>query len=406
LVFIGTNSEELRTQALTEAARAIKENTTNTKLLAEVLKKLHPDTEGLPEEEQGWIDETNKACDSQQSSLELQLNHELANQNQDGIREAHFRLGEFYYRRGELDQSHKAFLRAREFSTQNAMIVKMCCSVVRVTLESKKYNHVLSYCAKAESLRPDADIIARLNCSAGLALLDRGSYSGAATRFLTAAQFDPDVMSEKDGVTYSVLCALATFSRSDLKSRVLDNKKFRERLDAEPLVREMLLDFYGSKYSSCLQYLDRIEERAQFDIHLHDHIKPLKAKIRHKAILQYFSPFAAVELGTMAKAFNSDVPTIEKEVAALIMENQLDGKIDSHNKILYATEGEKRRTAFRHAVRLAESYEENTHALIVRVNLMKNSFYVKPARMQMAGMGGGISNMQDMMLQMMGLGGL
>ena len=75
------------------------------------------------------------------------------------------------------------------------------------------------------------------------------------------------------------------------------------------------------------------QERAQFDIHLHDHIKPLKAKIRHKAILQYFSPFAAVELGTMAKAFNSDVLTIEKEVAALIMENQLDGKIDSHNKV-------------------------------------------------------------------------
>lgn len=410
LIFIAGKDENLSTPALMKAAAAIKASTKNTKQYKEVMEKLGDASMDGPDTT--WIADTDKQAEATQSSLELQLNHELTNQNHAAAREVSNRIGDFYYSRGEHDTALKYYLKARDLNPQNEDMVQMCMNVVKTTLEMGKFNHVLSYVGKAENHRPDPEQLSHLSCAAGLALLDRGSYSGAASKFLAVSSVDPSVMSMKDVVTYAGLCALATFSRSEMKSRVVDNKKFRERLEEVPAVREMILDSYSSSYSSCLQSLDNLEGTLSYDIHVHDHIKTLKTKIRKKAILQYFSPFAAVSLETMAQSFNSDVATIEKECAALIMDNQLDGKIDSHNKILYASEGEKRRTAFRSALRLAESYEQSSHALLVRVNLLNSGSFVKPARFQMAGAGvgggGGIGgNALQQMLQMMGgFGGL
>lgn len=59
------------------------------------------------------------------------------------------------------------------------------------------------------------------------------------------------------------------------------------------------------------------------DIHLHDHIGTLYTQIRHKAIIQYTHPFISVDLHTMADAFKTSVAGLEKELEALITDNQI-----------------------------------------------------------------------------------
>jgi COP9 signalosome complex subunit 1 len=69
------------------------------------------------------------------------------------------------------------------------------------------------------------------------------------------------------------------------------------------------------------------------DIHLHEHVEALYQKIRNKALVQYFSPFISIDLNTMATAFNTTVSGLEKELSKLIMENLIQARIDSHNKV-------------------------------------------------------------------------
>lgn len=45
-----------------------------------------------------------------------------------------------------------------------------------------------------------------------------------------------DVISPQDVALYGSLCALATFDRSELKSRIMDNIRFREFLEMVPEV--------------------------------------------------------------------------------------------------------------------------------------------------------------------------
>lgn len=59
------------------------------------------------------------------------------------------------------------------------------------------------------------------------------------------------------------------------------------------------------------------------DIHLHDHVETLYNDIRHKALIQYTLPFVSVDLNMMANAFKTSVAGLQKELEALITNNQI-----------------------------------------------------------------------------------
>ncbi len=123
-------------------------------------------------------------------------------------------------------------------------------------------------------------------------------------------------------------------------------------------------------------------------------------KIRCKAIVQYFSPFVSVNLNTMADALKTTVPALEKELSRLIMEGQISARIDSHNKarhslcvmsrplpdgsrqILYSRTTDQRSTTFEKSLQVGEECQRNTKAMLMRVNFMRNEFYVRPPRTQ------------------------
>ena len=165
------------------------------------------------------------------------------------------------------------------------------------------------------------------------------------------------LVSFQDIAIYGCLCALATFSRADLKLHVIDNAQFKQFLEVTPVVQTIVSDFYKSKYSSCFSNLERLAAELKLDLNIHSHTVRLLSAIRHKAILQYFSPFASVSLGNMARAFNTDVASIEKEVASIIAAGQLAAKIDSHSKV---------RTA---AAARAQPYARNSNNVLISLSL-------------------------------------
>lgn len=83
-----------------------------------------------------------------------------------------------------------------------------------------------------------------------------------------------------------------------------------------------------SHYASCLEYLGNLKANLLLDIHLHDHVETLYDQIRHKALIQYTHPFVSVDLNMMANAFKTTVAGLEKELEALITDNQIQVPFD------------------------------------------------------------------------------
>jgi COP9 signalosome complex subunit 1 len=61
---------------------------------------------------------------------------------------------------------------------------------------------------------------------------------------------------------------------------------------------------------------------------LHDHVETLYDQIRHKALIQYTLPFVSVDLNMMANALKTIVVGIEKELEALITDNQIQVRFE------------------------------------------------------------------------------
>ncbi|GIY98858.1 COP9 signalosome complex subunit 1 [Caerostris extrusa] len=79
----------------------------------------------------------------------------------------------------------------------------------------------------------------------------------------------------------------------------------------------------------------------------------------------------------MAAAFNTTVNGLEDELTLLILDNQIQARIDSHNKILYAKDIDQRTTTYEKAIKMGKEYQRRTIQLILRSAMLRSQIQVK-----------------------------
>lgn len=387
LLFIANKSKNATVQldALRLAYHEIKKGE-NTQLFREVVAKIDGRLGEGYEMDLGWCDGVERKMEQKKERLENELNAYRTNLIKESIRMGYNDFGDFYYSHGLLGDAFKSYVRTRDYCTTSKHIIHMCLSTILVSIEMGQFSHVSSYVNKAEQATDALDpiITSKLRCAAGLANLEAKKYKLAARKFLEAGpelgSTYNEVIAAQDVATYGGLCALATFDRAELKSKVIDNSNFRNFLELVPEVRELINDFYSSHYASCLEYLGNLKSNLSLDIHLHDHVETLYDQIRHKALIQYTLPFVSVDLNMMANAFKTTVVGIEKELEALITDNQIQARIDSHNKILYARHADQRNATFQRVLETGREFDRDVRSMLLRSNLIKHDFNIRASR--------------------------
>ncbi|KAJ6344220.1 hypothetical protein OIU76_005861 [Salix suchowensis] len=298
----------------------------------------------------------------------------------ESIRMGYNDFGDYYYAHGSLADAFKSYVRTRDYCTTSKHIIHMCMSAILVSIELGQFIHVTSYVSKAEQTTEALEpiTVTKLRCAAGLAHLESKKYKLAARKFLEVSpelgNSYNEVIAPQDVATYGGLCALASFDRTELKSKIIDNPNFRNLLELVPEVRELIHDFYSSHYASCLDYLGNLKANLMLDIHLHDHVQTLYDQIRNKALIQYTHPFVSVDLHMMANAFKTTVAGLGKELETLIADNQIQARIDSHNKILYARHADQRNTTFQRVLQTGNEFDRDVRAMLLRANLIKHEY--------------------------------
>ncbi|XP_050237953.1 COP9 signalosome complex subunit 1 [Mercurialis annua] len=387
LLFIADHCDNptMQLEALRMAYEEIKKGE-NTQLFREVVLKLDGRLGPNYGTDSSWCETVDRRADQRKERLENELNAYRTNLIKESIRMGYNDFGDFYYAHGALGDAFKSYVRTRDYCTTSKHIIHMCMSAILVSIEMGQFSHVTSYVSKAEQTPEALDpvTIAKLRCAAGLAHLEAKKYKLAARKFLEVApelgnSFN-EVIAPQDVATYGGLCALASFERTELKNKVIDNLNFRNFLELVPEVRELIHDFYSSHYASCLEYLGNLKANVLLDIHLHDHVETLYDQIRNKALIQYTHPFVSVDLNMMANAFKTSVAGLEKELEALITDNQIQARIDSHNKILYARHADQRNATFQRVLQTGSEFDRDVRAMLLRASLIKHEYNLRASR--------------------------
>ncbi|KAB1214431.1 COP9 signalosome complex subunit 1 [Morella rubra] len=375
----------MRLEALRMAYDEIKKGE-NTQLFREAVQKIDGKLGPNYGVDSAWCEMVDRRAEQKKEKLENELNAYRTNLIKESIRMGYNDFGDFYYAHGALGDAFKNYVRTRDYCTTAKHIIHMCMSAILVSIEMGQFTHVTSYVSKAEQSAEALDPItgAKLRCAAGLAHLEGRKYKLAARKFLEAGpelgSHYNEVIAPQDVATYGGLCALATFDRTELKNKVIDNVNFRNFLELVPEVRELINDFYSSHYASCLDYLGNLKANLLLDIHLHDHVETLYEQIRSKALIQYTHPFVSVDLRMMANAFKTSGAGLEKELEALITDNQIQARIDSHNKILYARHADQRNATFQRVLQTGSEFDRDVRSMLLRANLIKHEYNLRASR--------------------------
>jgi len=116
--------------------------------------------------------------------------------------------------------------------------VQLCLNIIKISVHLGNWQQVLNYYSKAEAtpemtdstksqLPGNQEMATRLRCAAGLAEMENRKYKNAARLFLQAS-FEhckcSDLLSPYAVAIYGGLCALASFDRQDLYSKVLTSR--------------------------------------------------------------------------------------------------------------------------------------------------------------------------------------
>ncbi|ONK73383.1 uncharacterized protein A4U43_C04F30890 [Asparagus officinalis] len=198
-----------------------------------------------------WADSLDRRAELRKEKLENELNGYRTNLIKESIRMGYNDFGDFYYSHGHLGDAFKNYVRTRDYCTTSKHITQMCLNVILVSIELGQFMHVSNYVGKAEQAPDslDAVTVAKLRCASGLAQLEAKKYKLAARKFLeTGIELGnnySEVIAPQDVGTYGGLCALASFDRTELKNKVIDNINFRNFLELVPEVRELINDFYA-----------------------------------------------------------------------------------------------------------------------------------------------------------------
>jgi len=292
---------------------------------------------------------------------------------------------------GDLANALKCYSRSRDYCSSSKHIVNMCFNVIKVSIYLKNWSYVLSYVNKAESAlesnfdKDDAVSICKLKCEAGLSDFNSKRYKSAAKHFLQAT-FDncnfSEIVTPNNVAIYGSLCALATYDRQELQKHVIQSSTFKSFLEIEPQVREIIFKFYESKYAICLKLMDQMKDIFMLDMYLSSHVNTLYTWIRHRALRQYFSPYKSADLNKMSIAFNTSTTALEDELIHLILEGQIQARIDSQNKILFAKDVDQRTVTFEKSLEMGKEYVKRTKSVLLRSLIMKYNITVKPPAQQ------------------------
>ena len=120
--------------------------------------------------------------------------------------------------------------------------------------------------------------------------------------------------------------------------------------------------------------MERVRDTLRLDIFLSPHVNHLYNEMRRRVLVQYFSPYSAVDIKRMAGALGApanvsttDVTsTLENELAQLVVDGQLSARIDTNAKVLCSRQTNHRAQTYSRVMQLGHEYALAARALLLR----------------------------------------
>ncbi|KAK0548830.1 hypothetical protein OC846_004342 [Tilletia horrida] len=237
---------------------------------------------------------------------------------------------------------------------------------------------------KAKARKELALLNARLKAAQALALFRLERYTMAARAFLDcdagASEAYIEFISPADIALYGVFCSLSGFTRTELKTVVLERTSFSAFLEHEPHAREMLEDFAACRYRKVLDMLEKWKSRHSLDIHLSPVLDRLSRTLTRRAICQFVEPYQSVAISRISEAFSWDRQRTQTALVELVRSGDIKARVNTVAGVLEVDVQDERAELFTRALKVGTDRSAKSRKILFRMNLVREGIIVKETK--------------------------
>ncbi|KAJ9104246.1 hypothetical protein QFC19_004063 [Naganishia cerealis] len=400
--------------------------------------------EAKGERDDEWYQMTVEKARREGEKLEAEMRNYSINLIKESIRQTLLATARHQRQCGDNQAALKTYQKLRDYQSNAEQELEAFMATIEVALQERSYNIVLPTIVKAQHVlarlassiantftnpnigggappgaRPPPTVVtgeqlrererrtkqvteltaktnAKLTVAKGVSLIATGQWTSGVKELITLQdrmeEWEGSIFSLSDVAIYASLGALATLSRAELKSEILDNREIRYNMDhgGAAYTRDLVEAFVGAKYKKVLEILEENKWRVLFDLHLQSQFQPLISSIKSRAYVQYLEPFQNVQLSRMATSFGISEgarSAFEREVVMLIKSRTLKARIDDVEKVrqrfsrvLYAVKPDKRKELYRDTLKNGKAIQESTRQAFLRMQLHQASVFIEDAQ--------------------------
>ncbi|KAK9474049.1 26S proteasome subunit RPN7-domain-containing protein [Dipodascopsis tothii] len=386
LEFIASKCPPLAEEALALAAGRLKQtaDTGRYEAVVERLRAINP-AHALAAGDAAWVEAVDRKNRAAHDKLEQELKSYKNNLIKESIRMGHSVMAMHYFSVGNLPAAIKSCVRQRDVSTTHRHAESMSLELVRFSVHLGSWSQVESALARIDSIPNRAEDANQpvLWALRGLLSLAQEQYAAAGAAFLSTDYAAPgtptpsgalaldEFVTLADVTAYTGLCALATYSRAELKALVETNSRFKELLEFHPAMRDLIDSFVWFRYGTTFSLLASLRPVFLLDIWLARHVDALYARIRENSYVQYVDGYRRGWLAKMASCFGKPVDVVEREFCALIDAGKIRAKLDIEQGFFVETSADARADVYGRALDLASSYERSARLLVTNIGLVQ-----------------------------------
>ncbi|XP_062522588.1 26S proteasome non-ATPase regulatory subunit 6-like [Corticium candelabrum] len=310
-----------------------------TKLLEEVKSKnLTPLYEWLCSELKMKVDKSvvemmRKENERKVAELDEKIRDAKENLGETEIRDALVAKAEYLCNIGEKEESVSALRLVYEKTATAGSKLDVVFYHLRIGLFFMDNDIIARNLEKARSLVEeggDWDRRNRLKVYEGLYCLATRDFSKAAENFLDSVSTftSYELMDYNTFVMYTVVAAMISLPRVDLKAKVIQGSEIQEVLHQLPLMKTFLTSLYECQYGQFFRALAEVEVLLKRDRYLSPHYRYYIREMRVLVYNQLLKSYRSLTLQYMADAFEVSIDFIDRELSRFIASGRLNCKID------------------------------------------------------------------------------
>jgi 26S proteasome regulatory subunit N7 len=288
------------------------------------------------------------------------------------IRDAYLEKAEIYLDINDMENYRANVHKALEKAIGNAKKLGLNLLILNTYWKQRDfemYEKTLEICRKLTDDSLDWEKKNKLAIYESIQKILKREMEDAATTLIACVDTfnSPEIMTFKELVAYAVVLGVLWLPRKEIREKIMQNPEINSILKEFPVLNDFRSAVFNMNYLKFFELLIRLsDEYLSTDVLLSKHRQSLLRRARIIIYTLFLESYKTVKLKKMAESFGVSFEFLDKEIADLISQKQLNCKIDRVNWIVEAVRVDERSAAYNEIERRGDALVERLHKLMKR----------------------------------------